>query len=58
MTNYKTWDTISVQVIDKTMVKIYAWYNNKCGYLKRMAELCQIVSANIIAGVEPAFGSL
>ncbi len=48
-------DALSTQVIDKTMVKIYAWYDNECGYSKRMAELCHIVAAKYIAGVEPAF---
>jgi glyceraldehyde-3-phosphate dehydrogenase/erythrose-4-phosphate dehydrogenase len=37
------------------MVKVYAWYNNKWGYSKQMAELCHIVAARYIAGVEPAF---
>ena len=41
-------------MIDGTM-KVYAWYNNECGYLKRMAELCHIVAARYIAGVEPEF---
>jgi len=36
-------DALSTQVIDGTMVKIYAWYDNECGYSKRMAELCNIV---------------
>jgi len=48
-------DALSTQVIDGTMVKIYAWYDNECGYSKRMAELCNIVAAKYIAGVEPAF---
>ena len=48
-------DALSTQVIDGTMVKIYAWYDNECGYSKRMAELCHIVAAKYIAGVEPAF---
>jgi glyceraldehyde 3-phosphate dehydrogenase len=48
-------DALSTQVIDKTMVKVYAWYDNECGYSKRMAELCHIVAARYIAGVEPAF---
>ena len=43
------------QVIDGSMVKIYAWYDNECGYSKRMAELCHIVAARYIAGVEPVF---
>lgn len=48
-------DALSTQVIDGTMVKIYAWYDNECGYSKRMAELCNIVAAKYIAGVEPSF---
>ena len=47
-------DALSTQVIDKTMVKIYAWYDNECGYSKRMAELCHIVAAKYIVGVELA----
>ena len=48
-------DAMSTQVIDKTMVKIYAWYDNECGYSKRMAELCNIVAAKYITGTEPGF---
>ena len=48
-------DALSTQVIDGTMVKIYAWYDNECGYSKRMAELCNIVAAKYIANVEPTF---
>jgi len=48
-------DALSTQVIDGTMVKIYAWYDNEAGYSKRMAELCNIVAAKYIAGVEPTF---
>jgi len=48
-------DALSTQVIDGTMVKIYAWYDNECGYSKRMAELCHIVAAKYIAHVEPEF---
>eukprot|EP00578_Thalassiosira_sp_NH16_P002766 CAMPEP_0181131338 /NCGR_PEP_ID=MMETSP1071-20121207/30371_1 /TAXON_ID=35127 /ORGANISM="Thalassiosira sp., Strain NH16" /LENGTH=353 /DNA_ID=CAMNT_0023217523 /DNA_START=105 /DNA_END=1166 /DNA_ORIENTATION=+ len=48
-------DALSTQVIDGTMLKIYAWYDNECGYSKRMAELCHIVAAKYIAGVEPEF---
>ena len=48
-------DALSTQVIDGTMVKIYAWYDNECGYSKRMAELCNVVAAKYIAGVEPGF---
>lgn len=48
-------DALSTQVIDGSMVKIYAWYDNECGYSKRMAELCHIVAAKYIAKVEPVF---
>lgn len=37
-------DALSTQVIDGTLVKIYAWYDNEAGYSKRMAELCHIVA--------------
>lgn len=48
-------DSLSTQVIDGTMVKIYAWYDNEAGYSKRMAELCNIVAAQNISGKEPKF---
>ena len=48
-------DALSTQVIDGTLVKIYAWYDNECGYSKRMAELCHIVAAKYIAKVEPVY---
>ena len=48
-------DALSTQVIDGTLVKIYAWYDNEAGYSKRMAELCNIVAAQNIAGTEPTF---
>jgi len=48
-------DALSTQVIDGTMVKIYAWYDNEAGYSKRMAELCNIVAAMNISGTEPSF---
>jgi len=48
-------DALSTQVIDGTMVKLYAWYDNEAGYSKRMAELCNIVAAKYITGTEPSF---
>lgn len=48
-------DALSTQVIDGTLIKIYAWYDNEAGYSKRMAELCNIVAAQNITGTEPAF---
>jgi len=48
-------DALSTQVIDGTLIKIYAWYDNEAGYSKRMAELCNIVAATNITGTEPSF---
>ena len=48
-------DALSTQVIDGTLVKIYAWYDNEAGYSKRMAELCNIVANRYIAGEEESF---
>ena len=48
-------DGLSTQVIDKTMVKIYAWYDNETGYSKRMAELAHIVNAKFIEKKQPKF---
>jgi len=48
-------DALSTQVIDGTMIKIYAWYDNEAGYSKRMAELCNIVAAKNISNKEPSF---
>lgn len=46
-------DAPSTQVIDETMVKIYAWYDNEAGYSKRMAELCHIAAAKNVRNEEP-----
>jgi len=48
-------DGLSTQVIDGTMVKIYAWYDNETGYSKRMAELAHIVNAKFIEKKKPEF---
>lgn len=48
-------DAPSTQVIDGTMVKIYAWYDNEAGYSKRMAELCHIAAAVNIQKATPVF---
>ena len=34
-----TIDAASTMVVDDTLVKIYAWYDNEWGYVNRMAEL-------------------
>jgi glyceraldehyde 3-phosphate dehydrogenase len=48
-------DALSTQVIDGSLVKIYAWYDNEAGYSKRMVELCNIAAARNITGKEPTF---
>ncbi|GMI20042.1 hypothetical protein TeGR_g3131 [Tetraparma gracilis] len=48
-------DALSTQVIDGTMVKIYAWYDNEAGYSKRMAELVNIYVCKHMRGEEPAY---
>jgi glyceraldehyde 3-phosphate dehydrogenase len=48
-------DAPCTQVIDQTMVKIYAWYDNEAGYSKRMTELCSIAAAVKIQKVVPEF---
>lgn len=37
----------SPQVIDGTMVKLYAWYDNEFGYSMRMIELAEMVAASM-----------
>ena len=44
-------DALSTQVIDQTMIKIYAWYDNEAGYSFRMAELCHLAAAKRIRNV-------
>ncbi|HZM17234.1 MAG TPA: type I glyceraldehyde-3-phosphate dehydrogenase [Candidatus Krumholzibacteria bacterium] len=36
-------DALSTTVLDKTMVKVVAWYDNEFAYAKRMAELLEIL---------------
>ncbi|PNW81397.1 hypothetical protein CHLRE_07g354200v5 [Chlamydomonas reinhardtii] len=40
-------DAACTQVIDGTMVKIYAWYDNEYGYSCRMVDLAKIVAAKM-----------
>jgi glyceraldehyde 3-phosphate dehydrogenase len=37
---------IGVQVIDGTMVKLYAWYDNEWGYSCRLVDLAALVAAS------------
>lgn len=36
-------DALSTMVIDGTLVKLYAWYDNEWGYSCRMAEIGEMV---------------
>lgn len=36
------------QVVQGNMVKIYAWYDNECGYSMRTAELTRIVANRFV----------
>jgi glyceraldehyde 3-phosphate dehydrogenase len=38
-------DALSTMVVDGTLVKIYAWYDNEWGYSNRMVELTRKVAA-------------
>ena len=38
-------DALSTMVVDGTLVKIYAWYDNEWGYSNRMAELARKVAS-------------
>jgi glyceraldehyde 3-phosphate dehydrogenase len=40
-------DALSTMVIDDTSVKVLAWYDNEIGYVHRMIELAQMVSARL-----------
>jgi len=37
-------DAPSTMVVDRRMVKVYAWYDNEWGYMNRMTELAALVS--------------
>lgn len=38
-----------LQVIDGTMVKIYAWYDNEYGYSARMVDIARMVATKLQA---------
>jgi glyceraldehyde 3-phosphate dehydrogenase len=42
-----TIDAPSTMIVDGTLVKIYAWYDNEWGYVNRMAELTRKVAASL-----------
>ncbi len=40
-------DALSTMVVNRRLVKIYAWYDNEWGYANRMAELARKVSTSL-----------
>lgn len=40
-------DALSTMVVDETLVKIYAWYDNEWGYVHRMMELVKRVAESL-----------
>jgi glyceraldehyde 3-phosphate dehydrogenase len=40
-------DAPSTLVIDRTQLKVYAWYDNEWGYVNRLMDLAQKVAANL-----------
>jgi glyceraldehyde 3-phosphate dehydrogenase len=42
-----TIDALSTMVVNRRLVKIYAWYDNEWGYSNRMAELARKVAASL-----------
>jgi len=38
-------DSLSTMVLDDTMVKVLAWYDNEWGYSCRLADLARFVAA-------------
>jgi glyceraldehyde 3-phosphate dehydrogenase len=43
-------DADCTQVVDGTLVKVYAWYDNEMGYSARMVDLAKIVAGSIGGG--------
>jgi glyceraldehyde 3-phosphate dehydrogenase len=37
-------DSLSTMVLDKTLVKVFAWYDNEWGYSNRLVDMVQIIS--------------
>jgi glyceraldehyde 3-phosphate dehydrogenase len=40
-------DAPSTMVIDNTMVKVLAWYDNEYGYAHRLVELVDVIGASL-----------
>lgn len=43
-------DALSTMVVDGTLVKVLAWYDNEWGYVNRMMELARKVASSLPAG--------
>ncbi len=39
-------DALSTLVVDETLVKVYAWYDNEWGYVSRMVDIVDLLAAN------------
>lgn len=40
-------DALSTMVVDGSLVKLYAWYDNEWGYVNRLIDLTHKVSASL-----------
>ncbi|TPV94519.1 MAG: ArsJ-associated glyceraldehyde-3-phosphate dehydrogenase [Myxococcales bacterium FL481] len=40
-------DALSTMVVDKTQIKVLAWYDSEFGYVERMVELCGLVARSL-----------
>ena len=42
-------DAASTMVVEGNMLKVYAWYDNECGYSMRTAELARLVARRFLS---------
>ena len=38
---------LSIKLVNKTHVKVYAWYDNEWGYVNRLADIASMVGKSI-----------